>query len=226
MYDKGDWLAHKRFYLFIRKGIDHMQQQTMDALIENELQEGEQLLWFDRPSAKSSLPRMNVFLILCLVFGVIGLVLLAIAGILAFSVAGRAGSAASLALLIIGIVFLFTTILFGIFAVVFKFSPKNLVYAITDQRVMIIRTGNLLTVDSYGKADIGPIRRSERPDGSGDIIFTVSRFPYSYGYGGYGYSGYNYGTYGNYNLSLSSSGRLLGIQNARTVERILRQTLK
>src|SRR5258707_1358605 len=50
----------------------------------------------------------------------------------------------------------------------------NPVYAVTNQRVMIIPGGGNRSVKSYTPADIVSVEHRERPDGSGDIAITTN----------------------------------------------------
>src|SRR6266849_6841075 len=50
----------------------------------------------------------------------------------------------------------------------------NTVYAVTNQRVMIITGGGNRSVKSYTPADIVSVEHRERPDGSGDIAITTN----------------------------------------------------
>ena len=49
----------------------------------------------------------------------------------------------------------------------------NTVYAVTNQRVMIITGGGNRSVKSYTPADIVSVEHRERPDGSGDILIVT-----------------------------------------------------
>ena len=52
-------------------------------------------------------------------------------------------------------------------------TPKNIFYAITDRRVIILyKHDRDLHVMSYNKWTIHQIQRIEHPDGSGDLIFS------------------------------------------------------
>jgi hypothetical protein len=51
---------------------------------------------------------------------------------------------------------------------------KRTVYAITDRRAMIIVAGSTRSVESYGPADFGSLKRVERADGTGDLIFLTT----------------------------------------------------
>jgi hypothetical protein len=48
------------------------------------------------------------------------------------------------------------------------------VYAVTNQRVMIITGGNSRSLKSYTPADIVQVEHRERPDGSGDIAILTA----------------------------------------------------
>ena len=50
----------------------------------------------------------------------------------------------------------------------------NTVYAVTNQRVMIITGGGNRSVKSYTPADIVSVEHRERPDGSGDIAIVTN----------------------------------------------------
>ena len=53
-------------------------------------------------------------------------------------------------------------------------SGGKTVYAITNQRVMIITGGNTRSVKSLTPADIVSVEHRERPDGSGDIVLLTN----------------------------------------------------
>ncbi len=199
-------------------------QQEIGSLLGQELGEGEEIQWSNRPERGGSAGPANVFMILVLIFGCIGFAMLIVAIILLTVVHTKGSTIASIPLFIVSGTFLFLTLLFGIFSLVYRQVPRNTLYAITNQRIMILRTGPVLTVDSYSRNDIGYLTRRERPDGSGDLFFTNLRSPYSYSYNnGYGNNGYSYG-YGSYGMS--GTGRFIGISNVRSVEQILRTTFK
>ncbi len=50
----------------------------------------------------------------------------------------------------------------------------NTVYAVTNQRIMIITGSGNRSVKSYTPADIVSVEHRERPDGSGDIAITTN----------------------------------------------------
>jgi hypothetical protein len=51
---------------------------------------------------------------------------------------------------------------------------RSTVYAVTNQRVMVITGGNSRSVKSYTPADILGVEHIERPDGSGDIVILTN----------------------------------------------------
>src|SRR6266403_2153656 len=51
---------------------------------------------------------------------------------------------------------------------------RSTVYAVTNQRVMVITGGNSRSVKSYTPADILGVEHRERPDGSGDIVILTN----------------------------------------------------
>ena len=48
------------------------------------------------------------------------------------------------------------------------------IYAVTNQRVIVITGGNSRSVKSYTPADIASVEHRERPDGSGDIVIQTN----------------------------------------------------
>jgi hypothetical protein len=203
------------------------QQQEFDSQLAGELDEGEQVLWSAHPITGRALSGSpgRVYLILAIVFGSVGLLMLVVGLILLLALRDGA-AAASVAPFIIGGTFLFLTLMFGIFAIVFNASPRGTFYAITERRIIVITRGRFYTVDSYSRDDIGRITRMERPDGSGDLIFAQG------GRNAAGAYGYNYGNYnagyggGTYSPSMMNTGRFVGIANVRTAEQLVRRTFK
>ena len=205
-------------------------QQEVDTLIANELEEGERVLWTDRPhpNSKSSASPVMAYYILTAIFGIIGVMLILIGFIVSLSVSGKSGASILLGLSIPGVTLIFMAIIFGIISLVYRPNLKGTAYAITEQRIITVTKGRSLIVYSYGKDEIGTLNRIERPDGSGDLIFAANRQSSPYG-GNYSYYGASYGgTTGNMGtLGVSANaGKFLGIANVRDVERIVRRTFK
>lgn len=51
------------------------------------------------------------------------------------------------------------------------YKARSMVYALTTQRALILEGGRSVTVKSYPLAELKHLERTERPDGSGDLIF-------------------------------------------------------
>ena len=189
-----------------------MQIQTMEASISNELLEGEELLWSGRPDPlrRRIVSPARVFLILGLVFLPIGLLVVIIGlALLLSSVIPPGSQSVLLGLFIPGGVFSVLGLVYLIIGLV-GFSPsRNTFYAITDRRVIILRPGRYTRAFSYGKRAITQVRRIERPDGSGDLIFGGNP-PYGSN------NQYNSGTY-----SAGRMGAFSAIPQVRLVEQIL-----
>jgi hypothetical protein len=47
----------------------------------------------------------------------------------------------------------------------------SMVYMITNTRVAIVTGGRRRSVESFGAADLGDLRRTDLPDGRGDLVF-------------------------------------------------------
>ena len=75
-------------------------------------------------------------------------------------------------------VFGFLFILMGLVLTALPFlayrRANRTVYAITDRRCLIITAGDRTYVDAYGEEDIGSVKRIERRNGTGDLVFTAS----------------------------------------------------
>jgi hypothetical protein len=204
------------------------QHMEMDSILESELDEGERILWSGRPDPNSKSINMlsRVFVILSVVFGIVAVaVSIALIVLAAVSRGGNITPAVFIPLITVASAFLFMTILFAIFALVFRLPLRETVYAITDRRILILTSGSTLSIHSYSKADIGHLSRIERPDGTGDLIFAVPRVSNVYGYGYGMHSSGAYGT-GMYDPGLSSASRFIGISNVRAVEQLVRRTFK
>jgi hypothetical protein len=89
-----------------------------------------------------------------------------------------------------------------------KVASTNTLYAITNRRVIIMRTGRLLCVDSYSKESIRQVRRIERADESGDLLIATQ-------------TGSVYMGNSNYNHMINGQGTLAAIANVRQVEKKL-----
>lgn len=94
-------------------------------------------------------------------------------------------------------------------------KARNTVYAITDRRAMVIQCGSTRTVRSFGPADITGVTRTEKPDGSGDIVFVPAQFAAIARY-----AGRTPGSTTNQTLGF------FGVQGVRFVEQALQEMLQ
>jgi hypothetical protein len=87
-------------------------------------------------------------------------------------------------------------------------AAGKLVYALTDRRAIIFRTGlrNTITVRSFESSTLTDLTRTERPDGSGDLIFTRDITQTS-------------------DSNFSRDVGFLGVRDVRKVEKIIRDSL-
>ena len=132
--------------------------------IENELLSHEDLLWVGQPNPlRINANNSGTGTVLA---GIIALELAAFIGTLVVE-------AYALAMLIL--LALILTATFGAIAQQY-ITAKNTIYAITNQRALIISNQS---VETFGKADLQSIIRKKRHNGRGDIIFrhdTQKRF--------------------------------------------------
>jgi hypothetical protein len=196
-----------------------MQIQTTETsldskLLEDELLEGEELLWAGSPDPRSKniVSPARVFFILGSVFLPVGLVLLIVGAIVLAALYPSPDATGSLGLFIPGGVFLLQGLGFLIAWMVNRLPSRKILYGITNRRVIIMRTGSYLRVVSYNKRAITQVQRIERADGSGDLIFGTTSSPYSY----YNSNEQNYSAY--------RLGRL-GVFNAIPSVRLVEQKL-
>ncbi len=213
---------------YLLKQQANPREQNMEGVLERELEEGEELLWFGQPSTQSrNRPApTRLFTILAAIFGSIGLALL-IPGIIFLAVLEFFD--AGLPLTIIGGTFLLLSLIYTICAITLRFPLKNTLYAITDQRIIVLTTGRNTIVDSYSKKDIGPITRVEQADGVGDLFFTSQQggygynYSYNYNYNGTSSSSNSNSTGNNWNRGMNK-GKFIGVPAVREVERLIRRT--
>lgn len=151
-----------------------MQMQMMETSIGNELLEGEELIWSGRPAerGKSINSPARALRILGLIYGAIGLVFLIVGLIFSFAVFPPTDQSGSIAFLILGGIFFVLGASFFIVGQTVRFIPKSTYYAITNRRVIVLHGGRYLRVTSYDLRGINQVQRLERPDGSGDLIFS------------------------------------------------------
>lgn len=200
------------------------QQQEMIIQVRQSLVEGEELIWSGAANQKrqATIAPNLPFLIMTIVFGFIGILFLLVAIILINSRNDINAIKNAISLFIIGGFFFFVALIFGLVSAIYRFAPRNTVYAITSHRALIIRTGRFTYVDSFGRNDIGQIRRIERSDGSGDLLFNRPAMAYPYG-STYSNTG---SSYSNSSLMYNGSAGFIGLEDVKSVEKILISTFK
>ena len=133
-----------------------------------ELKDGERLLWTGQPVARIS-P------VLTAIFVATGLFLIVVGSLAAYMttknpVSGSAQEAVPPVLLAIPVC------LAGVFACLMPTlvpgQSKRTIFAVTDSRAIIMRCAGSKTVESYYAADIGEVIRTERLDGTSNVMFT------------------------------------------------------
>ena len=134
-------------------------------LAKTEMIDGEKLIWADTSSVSNSRRRVFPLSILGWLFLVLVLAWIAKAAI------------ASFWLLIMGLPFFVAAIALALLPWWWPSITRHTVYAISDQRLLIIQNWPRRRVTSYGPEEIDVIERRERKDGSGDLIFRHEDHP-------------------------------------------------
>jgi hypothetical protein len=57
-----------------------------------------------------------------------------------------------------------------------KRRAENTVYAITNQRLLLLMFGKNTKIESYYPKDVNQLERNEKPDGSGDLLFATKQY--------------------------------------------------
>ena len=57
-----------------------------------------------------------------------------------------------------------------------KRRAANTVYAITNQRLLLLMFGRNTKIESYYPKDVKQLERNEKPDGSGDLLFAAKAY--------------------------------------------------
>jgi hypothetical protein len=187
--------------------------------VESELAQGERLVWVGQPLPGlyrlQSIP-MLIIGIFFLGFSLLWLALTAGVGLIGAGAAGQADPAAGLG---IGgffscfALFGLLPLAIGIFLVTAPLwtgsMARRTVYALTDRRAIIFEPQLFRTVQvrSYTAAGLGAMSRTERGDGSGDLVFD------------------EYTTRGSNNSTTTTRRGFLAIANVHQVEGLIRKTL-
>ncbi len=131
-----------------------------------ELREGEELIWADRPHPSALRKRSMATFYVAIPFT-------------AFACFWLWGASQAVGTSALGTVFPLFGLPFLFIGLWMLSGPwrtakeaVSTIYAITNQRLMICRTGRSRSVQSFGPPDISKIERSEHPGGLGDVVFA------------------------------------------------------
>lgn len=134
--------------------------------LERELEPGENVLWTARPVASLLVRKVllvSVFTFLSSVFIVVVFLLF---------LTGLRDQEPDLLILILLLVVVPDVIIAVGLPLSMSRKARRTLYAITDRRAMILTTGFSVKVRSFPPASLAGVRKTERGDGSGDIIFA------------------------------------------------------
>lgn len=152
--------------------------QKMEISLSNELLEGEELIWSGRPleSGKGIVSSTRGLRLLALIYAMIGLVLMFVALIIEILAGDLQAGKESFVYIPGFLIFIIGAAMFLVERVG-QFTPKSTHYAITNQRVIILRSGRSLHVISLERQAIKQVQRFEYADGSGNLLFPDMRNP-------------------------------------------------
>jgi hypothetical protein len=184
----------------------------LDALVQAELASAEQLLWVGQPSPRRYLLISIPIVLFAIpwtgfaVFWVLGASGILFGG-LPKNAPGPAGFFACFPLFGLPFILVGLGMLSSPYWLLRK--ARRTCYALTDRRAIIWEPGifGSVSVRSYGPAQLTRIRRNQRADGSGDMIFE------------------EYATYDNRGHRSISSRGFMGIERVREIEELLRKAL-
>ena len=176
--------------------IDYDAQQTAQA----QLDAGERLLWFGRPDPKRQLLGSLFILLFGIPWTAFALFWTAAASGLIWKENGF-GWHSLFALW--GVPFILVG--FGMLSSPYWLyrKAKHTVYAVTNRRALIISGTRERKIQSFTRADMDSIERTERSNGKGDVMFATSS-----------------------NNKTTQRVGFIGIADARRVERLLLDTFK
>ncbi|MDQ7826594.1 MAG: hypothetical protein RDV48_27575 [Candidatus Eremiobacteraeota bacterium] len=166
-----------------------MLERDLKMEAEKEMESGERLLWCGQPDAKRLAMQTLPLFIFAIPWTLFALFWETMACAACFGSMGKSGAGAGPGLF--ALIFPLFGIPFVLIGLGMLSSPywayKNALktlYAVTDRRAFIVAPaswGGSKTVNSYRDEDIGNIERTERADGSGDLIFAREQYTGSRG---------------------------------------------
>lgn len=184
--------------------------------VARELESGEQLLWSGRPDPKQLSRRALPVLLFGIPFTAFAVFwMLGAAGITSLVSSGFRGVGAPGGLGLISLVFPLFGIPFVLVGLWMLTMPAReaargarMLYAVTNRRALILEGGSETKVKSYTPRDMQNLERTERADGSGDLIFSRER------------------RVGAKGRSYFEPIGFFGVPDVRTAEAILRQAMQ
>lgn len=150
----------------------------LSDLVERELTAGERVVWAQRPVYRFA----SAAVLAPMIFAVPWLAITCAVGgggtymTLAHG-SGGAGRMVTMPFALVGLLFTGVGLLMLTSPIWVKRSTANTVYAITDQRALLVRRGvfGRITARSFSPELVASMERSERRDGSGDLVFESYR---------------------------------------------------
>lgn len=146
------------------------QDRDLSALssAEKELAPGEKLVWADRPRPGALARQATTSFLFGIpftafsIFWVVG----------AYTATQRSGHAGADAFFpLFGLIFVAAGLFMLMSPLRAMAKARSTIYAITGERLLIIEGGRARRVTSFTAGDIQQIERTERSDGSGDVVF-------------------------------------------------------
>jgi hypothetical protein len=184
-----------------------MRETDARQVAERELESGENILWVGWPDPSASM-KSGIPLVL---FGIpwTAFALFWMWGASGFGhPQNPASSGPMLAFPLFGLPFVLIGV--GLLSTPYWMAQraKQSTYAITNRRIMMIQAGKTKSVQSFYAKDIDDLQRTERVDGSGNLIFAQRA------------------TINSNNQTQMNTSQFIGIPNVRDVERLVRETFK
>jgi len=185
-----------------------MANYDLDAIARNELEPGESLLWSGSPDPRRSMLTSLPVLLFAIPWTAFAIFWVATAAGMTSNVRGSGGGSGFFPLFGIPFILIGLAMLSGPFWAYRK--AQKTVYAVSNKRAIIITGGLTRNVQSFYPRSLGAIERSEKADGSGNIIFARR-------------TNSNYNSNSNQSQTSTTSIGFFGIPDVRTVERLIRQ---
>jgi hypothetical protein len=172
-----------------------------------ELDRDEELLWVGKPSASREAQKAGcpafLFGIPFTAFAIFWTV--GAAGIGRGAPPGFAPPGLSVVFPLFGLIFVGIGVWLLLSPLMTYSKSSGTIYAVTNQRIIVIETGTTRTVKSYTTVDMGRLTRRDLADGSGDVLFAQESYR--------GHKGRSY----------TRDIGFIGISDPRAVEKLIRE---